>query len=158
MFLRVLSFLIMLVFITSCDLFCPPKDKNTSDLDTIVDFSSVDTFPSFKTCDAIIDKQEKMDCFRTTIHQKIGAELQQHSFAVKDSINEIVYVDVIINSEGIFSLDTIQASENLKKELPELDSLLKASVEKLPKIYPANKRGIPVTTKYRLPIRIQLKE
>ncbi|WP_254713097.1 hypothetical protein [Polaribacter sp. HaHaR_3_91] len=148
----------MLVFITSCDLFCPPKDKNTSDLDTIVDFSSVDTFPSFKTCDAIIDKQEKMDCFRTTIHQKIGAELQQHSFAVKDSINEIVYVDVIINSEGIFRLDTIQASENLKKELPELDSLLKASVEKLPKIYPANKRGIPVTTKYRLPIRIQLKE
>jgi len=133
-----------------------PKDKNTSDLDTIVDFSSVDTFPSFKTCDAIIDKQEKMDCFRTTIHQKVGAELQQHSFAVKDSINEIVYVDVIINSEGIFSLDTIQASENLKKELPELDSLLKASVENLPKIYPANKRGIPVTTKYRLPIRIQL--
>lgn len=158
MFLRVLSFLIMLFFITSCDLFCPPKDKNTSDLDTIVDFSSVDTFPSFKTCDAIIDKQEKMDCFRTTIHQKIGAELQQHPLAVKDSINEIVYVDVIINSEGIFSLDTIQASENLKKELPELDSLLKASVDKLPKIYPANKRGIPVTTKYRLPIRIQLKE
>ena len=158
MFLRVLSFLIMLVFITSCDLFCTPKDKNTSDLDTIVDFSSVDTFPSFKTCDAIIDKQEKMDCFRTTIHQKIGAELQQHTFAVKDSINEIVYVDVIINSEGIFRLDTIQASENLKKELPELDSLLKASVDKLPKIYPANKRGIPVTTKYSLPIRIQLKE
>lgn len=158
MFLRVLSFLIMLVFITSCDLICPPKNKNTADLDTIVDFSSVDTFPSFLVCDSIIDKQQKSDCFRTTIHQKIGAELQQNRFSVKDSINEIVYVDVLINAEGVFSLDTIQASENLKKELPELDSLLKASVAKLPKIYPANKRGIPVTTKYRLPIRIQLTE
>ncbi len=158
MYLRFLSFLIMMVFITSCDLFCPPKSNNSVALDTIVDFSSVDTFPSFKECDAIIDKQEKMDCFRTTIHQKIGEELQQHPLAVKDSINEIVYVDVLINSEGIFSLDTIQASEKLKEELPELDSLLKASVEKLPKIYPANKRGIPVTTKYRLPIRIQLTE
>jgi len=148
----------MMIFITSCDLFCPPKNKDTAALDTLVDFSSVDTFPSFKGCDAIIDKQEKMDCFRTTIHQKIGEELQQHSLSVKDSIDEIVYVDVIINAEGIFSLDTIQASENLKKELPELDSLLKASVENLPKIYPANKRGIPVTTKYRLPIRIQLTE
>ncbi|MCL7763614.1 hypothetical protein MPF19_09325 [Polaribacter sp. Z014] len=158
MYLRFLSFLIMMVFITSCDLFCPSKSNNTVALDTIVDFSSVDTFPSFKGCDAIIDKQQKADCFRTTIHQKIGEELQQHNLSVKDSINEIVYVDVLINSEGVFSLDTIQSSENLKKELPELDSLLKASVEKLPKIYPANKRGIPVTTKYRLPIRIQLTE
>ncbi|WP_158841232.1 hypothetical protein [Polaribacter sp. L3A8] len=158
MFLKGLSFLIMLVFITSCDLFCPPKVKNTSDLDTIVDFSSVDTFPSFKACDAIIDKQEKMDCFRITIHQKIGAELQKLELSIKDSIDEIIYVDVIINSDGIFRLDAIQSSDTIKKELPKLDSLLKASVEKLPKIYPANKRGIPVTTKYRLPIRIQLKE
>ncbi|WP_252191135.1 hypothetical protein [Polaribacter sp. Q13] len=148
----------MMVFITSCDLFCPSKSNNTVALDTIVDFSSVDTFPSFKGCDAIIDKQQKADCFRATIHQKMGEELQQYHLSVKDSIDEIVYVDVIINADGIFSLDTIQSSENIKKELPKLDSLLKASVENLPKIYPANKRGIPVTTKYRLPIRIQLTE
>jgi hypothetical protein len=158
MFLRVFFFLMILMFFTSCDKLSFTKDSSTKTLDTIVDFSSVDTFPSFKGCDAIIDKQQKMDCFRATIHQKIGEELQQHHLSVKDSIDEIVYVNLIINAEGLFVLDAIQSSNKIKKELPLLDSLLKVSVENLPKIHPANKRGIPVTTKYRLPIRIQLKE
>jgi len=146
----------MLFFITSCDKFSFSKNKNIQDLDTIVDFSSVDTFPSFKPCDSIIDKTKKSDCFRTTIHQKIGAELQQHTFVIKDSIDEVILVDLIINSEGIFNLDTIKSSDNIKKEMPQLDSLLRVSVRKLPKIHAANKRGIPVSVKYSLPIRIKL--
>ena len=146
----------MVLFITSCDKFSFSKNKNIQDLDTIVDFSSVDTFPSFKPCDSIIDKTKKTDCFRTTIHQKIGAELLQHTFIIKDSIDEIIYVDLIINSEGIFTLHAIQSSNNIKKVLPQLDGLLRESVEKLPKIYAANKRGIPVSVKYSLPIRIKL--
>ena len=69
-------------------------------LDTIVNFSSVDTSPSFKVCDFIIDKQKKNNCFRTTIHQKIGAELQKHQLVIRDSISEIVYVDLLITSKG----------------------------------------------------------
>ncbi len=156
MFLRGFSLLLMVLFITSCDKFSFSKNKNIQDLDTIVDFSSVDTFPSFKPCDSIIDKTKKTDCFRTTIHQKIGAELLQHTFIIKDSIDEIIYVDLIINSEGIFTLHAIQSSNNIKKVLPQLDGLLRESVEKLPKIYAANKRGIPVSVKYSLPIRIKL--
>lgn len=156
MFLRGFSLLLMVLFITSCDKFSFSKNKNIQDLDTIVDFSSVDTFPSFKPCDSIIDKTKKTDCFRTTIHQKIGAELLQHTFIIKDSIDEIIYVDLIINSEGIFTLHTIQSSNNIKKVLPQLDGLLRESVGKLPKIYAANKRGIPVSVKYSLPIRIKL--
>ncbi len=156
MFLRGFSLLLMVLFITSCDKFSFSKNKNIQDLDTIVDFSSVDTFPSFKPCDSIIDKTKKTDCFRTTIHQKIGAELLQHTFIIKDSIDEIIYVDLIINSEGIFTLHAIQSSNNIKKVLPQLDGLLRESVGKLPKIYAANKRGIPVSVKYSLPIRIKL--
>lgn len=156
MFLRGFSLLLMVLFITSCDKFSFSKNKNIKDLDTIVDFSSVDTFPSFKPCDSIIDKTKKTDCFRTTIHQKIGAELLKHTFIIKDSIDEIIYVDLIISSEGIFTLHAIQSSNNIKKVLPQLDGLLRESVGKLPKIYAANKRGIPVSVKYSLPIRIKL--
>ena len=156
MFIRVLSFLLMVFFITSCDKFSFSKNDKKVDLNTTVDFSSVDTFPSFKACDSIFDKAKKSDCFRTTIHQKIGAELQQHTFVIKDSIDEIIYVDLIINSEGVFTLDTIKSSNNIKKVLPQLDSLLRVSVQKLPKIFAANKMGIPVSVKYRLPIRIKL--
>ena len=127
-------------------------------LDTIVNFSSVDTSPSFKVCDSIIDKQKKTNCFRTTIHQKIGAELQKHQFVIRDSISEIVYVDLLINSKGKIVLEAMASSEEIRIQLPELDSVLRISVDKIPNVYAAIKRGIPVTTKYRLPIKIQIKQ
>jgi len=127
-------------------------------LDTIVNFSSVDTSPSFKVCDSIIDKQKKTNCFRTTIHQKIGAELQKHQFVIRDSISEIVYVDLLINSKGKIILEAMDSSEEIKIKLPKLDSVLRISVDKIPNVYAAIKRGIPVTTKYRLPIKIQIKQ
>jgi len=158
MFLRVSSFLLLFIFITSCDNFSFSKNKNMQLLDTIVNFSSVDTSPSFKVCDSIIDKQKKTNCFRTTIHQKIGAELQKHQFVIRDSISEIVYVDLLINSKGKIVLEAMESSEEIKIKLPKLDSVLRISIDKIPNVYAAIKRGIPVTTKYRLPIKIQIKQ
>jgi hypothetical protein len=158
MFLRVSYFLFLFILITSCDNFSFSKNKNVQLLDTIVNFSSVDTSPSFKECDSIIDKQKKSNCFRTTIHQKIGVELQKHKFSVKNAISEIVYVDLLINSKGKIILETIESSDDIKIELPKLAAILKLSVERIPDIYPAIKRGIPVTTKYRLPIKIEVKQ
>jgi hypothetical protein len=157
MFLRFFTFLIVVVFCTSCDKLSFPRNKDLQVLDTIVDFTSVDFSPSFKVCDSLIDKTKKADCFRNTIHQKIGAELQKHSLTIKDSIDEVVFVDILINSKGKIIFQEITSTENLKQQLPQLDSLLQQSVQKLTNIYPAIKRGIPVTTKYRLPIRILLK-
>jgi hypothetical protein len=158
MFLRVSFFLLLFLLITSCDKLSFSKNNNTQVLDTIVNFSSVDTSPSFKECDSIIDKQKKSDCFRTTIHKKIGVELQNHSLTIKDSIDEVVFVDILITKKGEVIFQEITSTENLKQQLPQLDSLLRQSIQKLPYIYPAIKRGIPVTTLYRLPIRILLKD
>ena len=156
--MRVFFFSLILLFITSCDHLSFSKIKKNQVLDTIVNFSSVDTSPSFKACDSIINKQKKSDCFRTTIHQKIGAELQQHEFSIKHSISEIVYVDLLINSKGKIILEKIESSDDIETQLPKLAAILKLSVDRIPDIYPAIKRGIPVTTKYRLPIKIELKQ
>lgn len=156
--MRFFSFLVLIIFFTSCDKFSLSKNKNLPILDTIVDFTSVDFSPSFKVCDSIIDKTEKSDCFRNTIHNKIGEELQKHSLSAKDSINETVIVDLIINSKGKIIFKDVKSSQNIKNQLSELDSLIQLAVDKLPQIYPAIKRGIPVSTKYLLPIKIVLKE
>ena len=158
MFLRIFTFIILLFFITSCDKLSFLKSEKIQALDTIVNFSSVDTSPSFRECDSIIDKHQKSNCFRTTIHQKIGAELQKHQFIIRDSISEIVYVDLLINSKGKIVIEAMASSEEIRIQLPELDSVLRISVDKIPNVYAAIKRGIPVTTKYRLPIKIQIKQ
>ena len=158
MFLRFFTFLIVLFFCTSCDKLSFTKNKDVHVLDTIVDFTSVDFSPSFKVCDSLIDKAKKAACFRNTIHKKIGAELQKHSLTIKDTIDEVVFVDIIITKKGAVIFQEMTSTENLKQQLPNLDSILQQSVQKLAHIYPAIKRGIPVTTIYRLPIRILLKE
>lgn len=154
--MRTFLFLLIIVCITSCDNFLCTKNKKELLLDTIVDFSSVDVYPSFKDCDALIEKAEKLDCFNNTIHQKIEKELLKHQFTVKDSIDEVVYVDLKISNSGYFELDHIASSEKIKNELPALDSLLRASIKKLPKVHPAIKRGVPVATKHRLPLIIYI--
>ena len=158
MFSRIFSLLLLFLFITSCDNFSFSKNKNLQAVDTIVDYTSVDFSPSFKVCDSIIDKHQKSNCFRTTIHQKIGAELQKYQFVIRDSISEIVYVDLLINSKGKIVLEAMDSSKEIKIKLPKLDSVLRVSVDKIPNVYAAIKRGIPVTTKYRLPIKIQIKQ
>lgn len=158
MFLRVLAFSIFLLFCSSCDLVMGLDDSKIAPLDTTIDFSSVDFSPSFPACDSIITKLEKSTCFRNTMHAKIGSELQKHSFTIKEAISETVVVHLLISANGTVVLDEIQSSKNIKMQLPSLDRLLKVSVQNLPKITPARKRGIPVVTKYSLPIKIQLKK
>ena len=158
MLLRVLSFLIVLFYCSSCDHLMGVGSLNTEVLDTVVDYSVVDVSPSFKACDSIIDKSRKSLCFRNTIHQKISNELIQHHFTIRDSINEVIFVDLLINSKGIITLEKMNSSKKLKEELPLLAEVLQKSIEKLPMVKSAIKQGIPVTTKYRLPIKIQWKE
>ena len=142
------------VFYTSCDKLPFTKKKNIPVLDTIVDFTSVDLSPSFSVCDSLVDKEKKSDCFRKTIHQKIGEELQKYEFQTNDSINETIFVDILINSKGEIQFESLTSNNVISKALTDLDSLLENAVNNLPKIYPAIKRGIPVTTKYQLPIQI----
>ncbi len=158
MVFRTVFLMLFIAMISSCTNFSFSSNKNTQALDTIVNFSSVDTSPSFKVCDSLIVKEEKSNCFRNTIHNKIGEELLKHEFAIDKPISEIVFVDLVIDSQGSILLKAIESSVAIKNSLPQLDSIIALSVNKIPKIYPAIKRGIPVTTKYRLPILIELKE
>lgn len=161
MFLRVFSFLVVIIFCTSCDYFSMNQKKNTStknSLDTVVDLHSVDVSPSFSVCDSLIEKTKKTNCFRTTIHQLITEKLSDNKLTSEDAIDETINVHLLINSKGTIIFKELQSSERIKNDFPQLDSLLKISIENLPKIYPATKRGIPVTTQYQLPIRIKLEE
>lgn len=158
MVFRTVFLMLFIAVFASCTNFSFGTKRQTQALDTIVNFSSVDTSPSFKVCDSLIAKEEKSNCFRNTIHNKIGEELLKHEFAVDKAVSEIVFVDLVIDSKGTILLKVIESSEAIKNSLPQLDSIILLSVNKIPKIYPAIKRGIPVTTKYRLPILIELKE
>lgn len=155
--LRILS-LFLLVFVgTSCEFFNLKKKSQLQQVDTIIDFSSVDVSPSFKACDSLIEKIERTNCFRSSIHKYISESLSKHKLEVKKSINEKVIVEILISNTGKVIISKIHSSDFVKKMLPNLDSLLNSSIEELPKLRPARtKKGIPLTTQYQIPIQIRV--
>ena len=155
MFFRKIYLLFFLILFSSCQFFTVDKTINAQKLDSIVDFSKVDVSPSFANCDEFIDKQKKTACFRVTIQKMVAANLGKHKIEINNTINETVLVNLVIDVQGSIKLKSIESTKNLKKEIPKLDSILQLSLQKLPKLHPAIKRGIPVTTQYQLPILIK---
>ena len=155
--LRVFSFLVFF-FCTSCNELSFNKKRKTIPIDSVIDFSSVDFSPSFKICDSLIEKNKKTNCFRKTIHQEIAKGLAKHSIKINNPIDAIIVIKLQISPKGKISFTRVEKPNTLYKELPQLNRILKHTIADLPKVYPAIKRGIPVTAEYSLPIRILLQD
>jgi len=149
-------FLLVVLLCFSCDYFSFEKNKNEDKLDMNIDYSSVDSSPSFKVCDSIIDKAKKTICFRTTIREEISKSLAKYSIKVKKPVDETIVVTITIQSNKQVKLSKLEASDSLLLEISDLKEMIEKSIDELPEIYPAIKRSIPVTTEYKLPIRIKL--
>jgi len=154
--LRVIFLLFLAGFTASCQFFNLDTKSMYQEVDTVVDFSVVDVSPSFAICDSIIDKAAKTACFRKTIHLQISKSLGAAPLVIKGPIDETVFVHVLIDKDGKVTLKSIESTPELKEVLVDLDSLVQLSLQSLPTLFPAIKRGIPVATQYQLPIKIRV--
>ena len=71
-------------------------------------------------------------------------------------MNETIEVVILIHADNRAMLKSLKASDVLLKQLPDIKEKVEKSILELPKIWAATKRGIPVTSEYKLPIKIQL--
>ncbi|PCH53510.1 MAG: hypothetical protein COC22_02505 [Flavobacteriaceae bacterium] len=142
-----------LLLAVSCSYF----EKNSKrvpieEVDTIVDFSTVDAFPLFPNCKDIPSREKQQICFQLEISQYIYASLKQYQLNAKEVVNDTVLVKLKVDALGKTSLSSIQISDKTRELLPEFDSILKVSLQNLPIVQPAIKRDMPVTTEFTLPI------
>ncbi|SHI42416.1 hypothetical protein SAMN04488096_101545 [Mesonia phycicola] len=151
------SYLLLLLFCLGCQNFETKKISS----DEIVEeelkefnWTEVEVYPSFKICEPIDNKQEKKSCFEKLFTQKIYTSLSQKKVILSDSIEEKMMLFISISSNGKPNLDSVEVSTFIQEKIPELHKWLEVSVNELPKIYPARKRGIPVKTSFKLPLVI----
>ncbi|CAL2058987.1 hypothetical protein [Tenacibaculum sp. 190524A05c] len=154
---RVFLFILIISCCLSCSYFSDDGKNSKPKLDTVVDFTTVDVSPGFKECEQLLD-DEKTECFRTTIRQHFTDGLHQNEFSSDEDIKETIVLVLRINDKGKMTLKQIKASDDIQQRFPELKSLLNQIVRDIPDLFPATKRGIPVTTEYQLPIEIQTQE
>lgn len=157
--MKQLTVFILLLCLYSCDYF-DKKKVNTQDIVNeelqTFNWNDVDEYPSFKTCESLSSKQESKQCFETTLITHITNKLSDEIIVVTENVEDTVVIKFHVSETGNLSVLNIINKETTKEQIPNLDSLLLKSLDSLPRIFPAIKRGQQVKTEFTLPIVIQM--
>jgi len=155
---RIFIFL-LLINMMSCDYFNKKKVYSEELLENELEmftWNDVDEYPTFASCDSTSGKANRKQCFENTLRDILNTNLSQYHIIVSESIEDTVNLKITINNHGEFSINSIESSTLIKQEIPQLDSLLRRSLDSLPKIFPAIKRSQQVTTQFSFPVIIKI--
>lgn len=139
----------------SCELF---QTKTVSEAALVdqkmaeINMKEVDVYPMFPDCDEKASKFAQQKCFESQIAAVYAQVLAQQHFVVEDDISDTVYVYLLIDKNGEILFQKTEKSDSIAMMLPQLDSLLQKKTDSLPHIFPAQKQGIKVASKFVLPI------
>lgn len=75
---------------------------------------------------------------------------------VETEINDTVWLYLSISELGDLTIEKAQIPDTIASQLPQLEGWLKDSLDSLPKIIAAHKRGIPVKTSFKMPVVVKV--
>ncbi|APQ17743.1 energy transducer TonB [Maribacter hydrothermalis] len=150
-------FFFLFLVVSSCSFF-ESKQKRTQELINEelrhIDWNSVDSYPFFYTCDEAVTKEQQRICFEETLISHFQETLNDFEFTLTDKESETVEVIFVIDTLGRINVANIEKNALVLNQMPEFDGVITQSLKNLPKLAPALKRGIPVNTKYRIPVQL----
>lgn len=117
-----------------------------------IDWNSVDAYPLFRACDENATKAVQRACFGEQLTQHLQKALASYEFVLEPDMDPTVMVTFVVNTEGKVIVKDIEKDPALIEKTPELEDIISHGLNTLPHLAPALKRGIPVSTKYRVPI------
>ena len=88
--------------------------------------------------------------------EHISEYLKNQHYVVTNSIEDTIKLTFSISENGTPNISEIKISQAALKEIPDIKNEILNSVNSLPKIYPAIKRGQQVKTEFKLPIIIKV--
>jgi len=154
---RIYYISIFICILCSCDNLIDKKENSEKILEdkwSEIDKNQVDKPPSFDAC---IDEPEESDiCFQTIITQHIKTYLAANIISVKESINDTIWVPLLITKDKKIILEDFTVPSIITSQIEDFDSILAESIKSLPAVKPAIVRSTPVTTRYKLPIVIHM--
>jgi len=157
--MKYISLFLIFFCISSCDYFDKKKvnaeDVLSQELKTF-NWNEVDVYPSFATCDSSDVKEERKQCFENTLSSYIFRHLSKQNIIVSEEIDDTLKMKIEISDQGVLKVLSIENSKIIQKQIPNIDTLLIASFDSLPKVYPAIKRGQHVKTQFELPVIIKV--
>jgi len=150
-------FLTLLAALTlvSCQFFETEKISSDEFFDEeikAIDWEDIDQYPTFPDCEKHTEKLEKKNCFETSLRQYVHRSIGSRNLSTHEDLNDTVLLKFNISKTGEISNLNISLDSLLKQKIPLLEEWFVQSIDSLPKLAPAYKRGIPVETEFTLPV------
>lgn len=153
--MRKVAVLACFCLFTSCDWFISKEEKTQELVNEemrSINFNEVDKYPLFDNCDEMLDKKGQLECFQSTLLTHYIGTLKEFEFNFDSEVNTTVYVDFLVDNKGEISVLEVQRNEEIENQIPGFRSIITQSLKGLPPLSPALKRGVPVSSKFRIPI------
>jgi hypothetical protein len=120
-----------------------------------INWNEVDEYPSVADCEKLTDETQRKQCFfeflTTTIQQKLAVDTLSTLFPKLDTIE----VKVTIFPNSTMEFEPQFPKDSVAYDTIKIDSILRIRLVNFPKVNSAIKRGIPVKTKFVLPVIIK---
>lgn len=148
---------ILILALTSCEYFNAKKTSSEAILKEelqIFNWKDVDEYPTFSVCNSVKTKNEKTACFTEVLTTHILEFLQNKTIIVTREVSDTINLKLQVSETGILSLLDVEADSLIVKEIPNIKALIYSSLDSLPKVFPAIKRGQQVKTEFDLPVVI----
>ena len=115
-----------------------------------IDWNEVDHYPLFPSCDESAPKENQQECFEGQVLNHISKSFDDQNFVFETDLEDSVYVDFLVNKQGRFQVSEIEQNPELLERMPDLYRIINRSFSSIPRVEPALKRGVPVSTKFRI--------
>ena len=120
----------------------------------MVTWNEIDQYPTFSLCEDLVEKKQQKTCFEETISNAIYDYISSKNIVASKQIKTSVILELMIQKTGKIKMSSIEIDSITQAEIPLLENWLNESIDNIPPLNPALKRGIPVTTQFQLPIVI----
>lgn len=153
--MRNFGFILFFLIVTSCNCFNAKKASFEAILDEELqtfNWKDVDQYPTFLKCQLVSTKQASKVCFQKELTQHISRFLKRKNIIVFEDVNDTIFLNLEVSKNGYLKLIHLNMDTTIVNTIPRMAYFLNSSIDSLPKIYPAIKRGQNVNTKFVLPI------
>ena len=121
-----------------------------------IDWQSVDLYPLFESCEETLSKSLQKECFEAVIKEQIVRVIQQMYDQDSLSFSGTFSIDFKVNATADIHIQKIEGFKGSINEQKSLEKRVQKGIASLPFLSPAVKQGIPVATRFQIPIEIHL--
>lgn len=119
-----------------------------------IDFTSVDEYPFFSTCDSLASPEIKQECFEKTLVAFLKLDLEKHNLITTETVSDAMIIHIAIDNNGKVALQSIEKGNKKMETSIEIDSIIQNSIENIPMLTAAKKGDNFVKSTYMIPLYI----